>query len=286
MRNQGLSGRITDFTRKLEYLKQAFPDSSEADLYKMIANPSSQFGPSGEKLMGIKSSSEQSELGKTTPQVTQEKAGAAATVETAKEKASLGLTPQKAKAAADIETAKIVAENITKKPLERQQAINEKITAVNTLNVSLDNLAAAYEAIPDALKGYAGGKVGESKMAQAFMDEATQAKIQTYNTMKDKMSREVAKAMEGGRISDQDAAFYQKMMGNQQMTPAQARAAVKTLKAYGQTQVKSLQETAKQLGGGQPSGVNEYGTEEEARAAGHKNGDRVKLKGIGTVELE
>jgi hypothetical protein len=278
----GEGGRQTDFMRKLEYLRGAYPDASESELYKMIANPSSQFGPSEERLTGAQQLAEMAAMGGLTPKVTEGKAGQAATVETAKEKASLGLTPEKAKAATEIEKAKIIGEAETKKPLERQAAINEKVGAVNLINNSLDNLLKAYNAVPGDLKGYIGGKVGESQLAGVFQSPETRAKVQTYNSMKDKMSREVAKAMEGGRISDQDAAFYQKMMGNLQMYPEQQVAAVKTMKDYGLSQVKSMQATQKQLTPGavpKAGGIPEYASEEEARAAGHKNGDRIKING-------
>jgi hypothetical protein len=231
-----------------------------------------------------KARSEASVLGSTSPTATESKAGSAAAVKTATEEAGLtpNITQKKAQQEAVVNAARTAAGEAAKEPVKQQVGYSEKVGAVNNLNNSLDMLLSHYNKVPDIYKGFLGGKVGELPAAAMLQDPATRSAIQSYKSVRDKMSREIAKQLEGGRISDQDAVYYQKMMGSLQMYPEQAEAAVKAMKDYGQQQLRSYKQTYPNVKGNAVSS-EEFSTEEEARAAGKKTGDRVKIGGVWSI---
>jgi hypothetical protein len=227
--------RMTDFQRKFAAVKDAHPDWDDQKVLDYTLVPSSQIGPSDEKVEGQKKLSEAGALGANTPTAGAAKADVAKTV------ASAEIGP------------KLYLKQMENK-MEGDKGRNDAIKAKEIVNAQLDNsldvLIDAYNKVPDAYKGYLGGAAGEANITQLVQSPQTQALVQTYKTTRDKMSREIAKMIEGGKMSDQDAAFYQKMLGNLRMSPAQAQAAVVAMKDYGASQLKSLKESTANVNNG------------------------------------
>jgi len=95
--------RMTDFQRKYNVAKEAHPDWTEDQLLDYVLVPSSQVGPSGEKIEGARSLSEARSLGTTTEPVIQGAVRKATAVETGTIPPKLSLA--RGQAAIDVEAA-------------------------------------------------------------------------------------------------------------------------------------------------------------------------------------
>jgi hypothetical protein len=264
--------RMTDFQRKVNAIKQANPDMSDQDVLKMALVPSSQVGASQEKIEGAGKVAEAQALGANTDEAAAAKAKTAATVKTAEIDPSLQL--EGGKAAIDVNKAADIAKqsfDITKDQSKKQVqyllGLGDKVPAQGRSASGLVTAAGAAVGTDAAVKNYNdmfGAVIGN--FARAYGGEKgvlTDADIKRMGAFKYSVF-DTPEERKGKQA-------FMKTLTDKNVTPEMIPQILN--QTYGATK------TPGKTSGITGAAVPEYATEEEARAAGHKGGDRVKIGG-------
>jgi len=265
--------RITDFNKKYDATKAAHPDWSEERILDYVMQPSSQIGPSGERLEGARKLAEQGALGANAPSVGEAAGAKESRIEdiTRPGKAKTAAAEAEAKLPAAAAAAQIDVETAGKK---EQQTFD--ITKKQSKK-SLDFVLQLGEKLP------AQGRSLSGVVTEAGAAVGTKANVRNYNQFFNTAVSNLARSYGGekGVLTDYDIERMKGFKYSVFDTPderAGKKAFMQTLTNPNVTpeDIPAIIESTY----GKINAEADYSSEAEARKAGHKTGDRVRIGGV------